>query len=718
MLYNRLIVCTHKQVEKIKTRKNMRRIGLFALLVAVVGFLFWNLSIIPKTSAAPIVCSGRSYMVRTTDGVNGKPYSQLYELIDNGSTIDLNTILNSPDGLTLGGQNTKDETVFPNGFALNALAYNPVDGYVYAAHIDTSGASPSNDIYRIHADGHLELAATVNFTTNSNLKGAAFSPSGVYYGFSNVGPNTYMYSVSGLDAAPSTPATVSGELQLSQYVQMGDVFYDHTNSTLYAMDNDTARLYTVNSTTGVTTAVAGSVSLGSGVSLGVNGIGSMFSTVNGQLMAYINNDASGTVGILVSVNKTTNQLTLIKNGPTTFNSDGTSCVPVNNRIDTIKSATSVNAVNSTTFDVQYSIGVKNTSGVADPNIQLVDNLSQTFASGAPTITVPSLSVVAGTCTKNNAYNGTSDIRLLSGSDTLNAGASCTLSLTVRLVYGSVGAVPSAQQLNTVLASTTATGPNDGHTYSGSNPVEPFNALATDTSTDGANYPGTPNTDTPTPTPVLLAYYVVDVVKTVGSVTTVNDVTYSIPYTLVIGNSAGVTLPNVQVSDNLSNTFANGAPVIEVTSKSIKSGPCTINNSFNGTSVFGLLSGTDSLTSGQSCTVSLVVKVTYPSRESVPQTDQNNIAYASSVATGPNAGYTYGVSGPQQPANALTFDSSTDATALPSSAHGDTSSPTPVRFSLAQTGISSFQVLLLGAAILVVGAGITQFAHLRRFVARI
>lgn len=696
----------------------MRRVGLFALLVAVAGFLFWNLTILPKTNAAPVVCSGKSYMVRTTDGVNGKPYSQLYELIDNGSTIDLNTILNSPNGLTLGGQNINDEVAFPNGFTLNGLAYNPVDGYIYAAHIDPTGATTSNDMYRIHADGHLELVATVNFTTNNNFKGAAFSPTGVYYGFGHSGPNTYMYSVSGLDAAPGTPATISAELQLSQYVQMGDVFYDHTNGTLYAMDNDTARLYTVNPTTGVTTAVAGSVPLGSGVSLGTNGIGSMFSTVNGQLMAYINNDASGTIGMLVSVNKTSNLLTLMKNGPTTFNSDGTSCVPVNNRIDTIKSATSVNAVNSTTFDVQYSIGVKNTSGVADPNVQLVDSLSQTFASGSPTITVPSLSVVAGTCTKNNAYNGTSDIRLLSGSDTLNAGASCTLSLTVHLVYGSVGAVPSAQQLNTVLASTTATGPNDGHTYSGSNPVEPFNALATDTSTDGTNYPGTPNADTPTPTPVLLAYYVVDVVKTVGTVTTINDVTYSIPYTLVVGNSAAVTLPNVQVSDNLSNTFATGAPTVEVTSKSVTNGACTVNNSFNGTSVFGLLSGTDSLTSGQSCTIALTVKVTYPSRESVPQTDQDNIAYASSVSAGPNAGYTYGVSGAQQPANALTFDSSTNATALPSGAHSDTSSPTPVRFTLAQTGISSFQMLLLGAVIIVAGAGITQFAHLRRFVARI
>lgn len=697
----------------------MRKVGFFALFVAMVGFLWWNLSATQNTSAAPLGCSGKSYMVRTTDGTNNKPYSQLYELIDNGSTIDLNSMLNGPNGLTLSGQNINDEVAFPNGFVLNGLAYNPVDGYMYAAHIDPTGVTGSNDMYRIHSDSHLEQVGTINFANNTNIKGAAFSPTGTYYAFGHVGlSTTYLYSITGLDAAPGVAMTVSAEQTVSQYIQMGDVYYDHTNSTLYAMDNDTGRLYTVNPTNGTATAVAGSVPLGSGVSLGNNGVGSMFMTASGAMMAYINNDAGNTKGMLVTVDKTTNQLTLVKNGPTTFNSDGTSCVPVNNKIDTVKSAASVTAVNSTTFDVTYTIGVKNTGTVADPNVQLVDKLPLTFASGTPTITVSNLTVSAGSCTKNNAYNGTTDIRLLAGTDTLNAGASCTLSLTVHLVYASAANVPSGQQLNTALASTTATGPNDGHTYSGNTPVEPFNVLATDTSTDGSNFPGTPNADTPTPTPVVLAYYVIDVVKSVGTVTTINDTTYTIPYTLVVGNTAAVTLPNVQVSDNLSETFAAGKPTVEVTSKSVTNGPCTINSAFNGISVFGLLSGTNSLTAGQSCTLAFTVKLTYPDRASVPQDDQQNMAYASSTAAGPNAGYTYPVTGPQQPAGALTFDSSTNAAALPTSAHGDTASPTPVRFTLAQTGMSGPLLIAAALGVVLSGLGITQSARIRHFIARI
>jgi len=696
----------------------MRKIKIFGFFLALFALGIWGLSTMPATKAAPISCSGKSYMVRTTDGVNGKPYSQVYEVVDNGTSIDLNTILNTPDGLTLGGQNIKDETAFPNGFTLNGLAYNPVDGYMYAAHIDPSGITSSNDLYRIHSDGHLELVGTINFGTNNNMKGATFSTTGTYYGFGHSGPDTYVYTVTGLDAAPGTPATISSQQQLSQYVQMGDVIYDHTSNTLYAMDNDTGRLYTVNASTGVTTAVAGSVPMGSGVSMGPNGVGSMFMTANGGMMAYINNNSGNTQGLLVTVNKTTNQLDLAKSGPTTFNSDGASCVPVTNKIDTIKSAVSATAVNSTTFNVVYSIGVKNTGLVSDPYVQLVDDLSQTFSSGSPAVTVTNLAVSAGTCTKNNSYNGTSDIRLLAGSDTLSAGESCTLSVTVHLVYGAAANVPTGQQLNTVLASTTASGPNDGHTYSGSNPVDPFNLLADDASTDGSSFPASAGSDTPTPTPVVLGYYVVDVVKSVGTVTTVNDTTYSVPYTVVVGNTATTTLPNVQVSDNLSQTFADGSPTIEVTAKSVTNGSCTINSSFNGTSVFGLLSGTTSLSTGQSCTIAFTVKLTYPDRDSVPKTEQDNVAYASSVTSGPNAGHTYPANGPQQPSGALAHDDSTNATELPSSANGDTSSPTPVQFTLADTGISSAVLPAIGGLLIAVGMLLTRLPRTRRSVIKI
>jgi LPXTG-site transpeptidase (sortase) family protein len=82
-------------------------------------------------------------------------------------------------------------------------------------------------------------------------------------------------------------------------------------------------------------------------------------------------------------------------------------------------------------------------------------------------------------------------------------------------------------------------------------------------------------------------------------------TYDITYTLLVKNYGGVTLNNIQVTDNLSTTFASPT-TFSVQSKSATG--LTINPSFNGSTDTNLLTGMDSLSAGASGTITVVVRV--------------------------------------------------------------------------------------------------------------
>ncbi|MDW8425436.1 MAG: Ig-like domain-containing protein [Meiothermus sp.] len=188
-------------------------------------------------------------------------------------------------------------------------------------------------------------------------------------------------------------------------------------------------------------------------------------------------------------------------------------------IDVIKSAGAPVQTGPTTFEVPISVVVGNTGSVPAPNVQVSENLSRTFSSGSPTISLvgsPALTVTpssGATCTANSSFNGTSVFGLLAGTDDLAPGQSCTISFRVRLVYASSGAIPSAPQNNQVFASSrpdSAGATNPGHTFPGGTPTPPTGATATDTSSNTTHpagpggLPGTPNGDTPSATPITLS----------------------------------------------------------------------------------------------------------------------------------------------------------------------------------------------------------------------
>jgi uncharacterized repeat protein (TIGR01451 family) len=203
-----------------------------------------------------------------------------------------------------------------------------------------------------------------------------------------------------------------------------------------------------------------------------------------------------------------------------------------------------------------------------PNVQVTEDLSRTFKTGNPIINIATgAEVVIGSCIKNPGFNGTTDTKLLDGLQSLAVGASCTITFTARVAFTDVSKIPSGPQDNTVFASSTTTGPNPGHTFtgvSGETPVSPPSSIVTDASSDVTNLPNPPTTDLvglpdPTnpspsgPTPVTFTKpipgpVVLELLKsTTSTIVNYGDV---IPWKLTLNNKYTEEVKNVIVSDAL------------------------------------------------------------------------------------------------------------------------------------------------------------------------
>ena len=214
---------------------------------------------------------------------------------------------------------------------------------------------------------------------------------------------------------------------------------------------------------------------------------------------------------------------------------------------------------------------------------------------------------------------------------------------------------------------------------------------------------------------------IDVVKAVGVPKQVGPKVFEVSYSIVVANvcasapagCAGTpTSFNVQVNDNLKPTFPT-ATAITVSNYVVSNGAngaiCTpASVPFQGTAAAnGLFSGTNDLTGGQSCVATFKVTVDFGTGD-LPTISQNNLAYASAVAsdTVVNPGYTYSASGtPIAPPNAVATDISTTAPATsgppgtlpvtplpPTTVGGDSAAgvPTGITFTVQDDGALSIK----------------------------
>ncbi len=205
------------------------------------------------------------------------------------------------------------------------------------------------------------------------------------------------------------------------------------------------------------------------------------------------------------------------------------------------------------FDVELELKAENlSSDTVARNLQVTDDLISAFA-GADSIIIQTRPNIGSLTHPPAAFNGSEQINLLSGTDSLAPGAAVLIRFTVRVDIGSSSGVYE----NTAIVTTANTPAGD--------------PLSTDLSDDGTvtdsngdGRPDGPGEDDPT----LIALGdagLISVEKSVGK--TQVSVGEIVSYSLLIRNNASTTTQNVEVQD----TLPQGFTYIEESAVLIRSG---------------------------------------------------------------------------------------------------------------------------------------------------
>ncbi len=263
----------------------------------------------------------------------------------------------------------------------------------------------------------------------------------------------------------------------------------------------------------------------------------------------------------------------------------------NQQIAAAKALISVQKINPTTFQSVYSFNVSNVGTFIATNVQLVDNLNSTFP--APiTYTVVGLNAAAP-LTINSAYDGNTNIGLLSGSDNLGVAQSAIVTLTVNFN-------PNTTTLTAISNSGIAS------TSSAPDPLGSGTHLSSDTTQTGTvpdpNGDGNPNGPGEN-NPTLMGQQIA-AAKSASILTKLSATSYQTVFTFNVNNVGPVVATNVQLVDNLNTTFP--APITYTVVGLNAGAPLTANASYDGNTVTALLSGSDALNVSQNAIVTLTV----------------------------------------------------------------------------------------------------------------
>jgi uncharacterized repeat protein (TIGR01451 family)/fimbrial isopeptide formation D2 family protein len=277
------------------------------------------------------------------------------------------------------------------------------------------------------------------------------------------------------------------------------------------------------------------------------------------------------------------------------------------------------------FIVPYRIVVANRGAIAATNVQLADNLLDTFpvADGgtivrvqktAPATVAPTdplgatvynvaqgAQASASQCAPNaTVYNGVGNNNLLAGNFSLAATEQCLIEFAVILSYPA--AVPTNAKKNTAFAFASDLPTTAQIPFVSGVPTPPSGVRASDISTDNPavppgpagqfpltfpNPPTSPNTDAADPTPVSFTGQAIDVRKSAGLPKQVDvaGTKFLIGYTVNVSNASPQTATFVQLSENLRFTFPAPATFTGGT-VTVVSGTCAgtapvVNTAFNG-----------------------------------------------------------------------------------------------------------------------------------------
>ncbi|MFZ9575797.1 MAG: gliding motility-associated C-terminal domain-containing protein [Bacteroidia bacterium] len=241
---------------------------------------------------------------------------------------------------------------------------------------------------------------------------------------------------------------------------------------------------------------------------------------------------------------------------------------------------------------RFVFTLKNIGTEPAKNVQLIDDLKLTFPVPC-TFTVNPLQAQQP-LNVNSAYNGSTTIGLLSGTDVLAVQQSATVVLNV--MY-SLNNYTTGIFKNSALASSSAT-----LNLNGSGP-DITSSDTTDSGTEvDADLDGNPNENgenDPTPFGQNIA-----LLKAASPLQKINNSTYRVDFTFKIKNLGPLPATNVQVVDDLKSAFPSPATFTVI--ETLASGNIRKSNAYNGLSHTALLTGDSSLSAGETASISIKV----------------------------------------------------------------------------------------------------------------
>ncbi|UPT65333.1 MAG: gliding motility-associated C-terminal domain-containing protein [Sphingobacteriales bacterium JAD_PAG50586_3] len=263
-------------------------------------------------------------------------------------------------------------------------------------------------------------------------------------------------------------------------------------------------------------------------------------------------------------------------------------------IGAAKAVTSITQQPNGSYTISYVVVVRNYGANALSNVQVTDDLDNTFPTPA-TYTIVTAPAASGSLVANAGFNGSGNINLLT-SGTLAAGAQETITFSVNVdTQGSIGTF-----FNSAVVSATD--------QNGANAVADSSDWGTNPDPDGDQNPTESGENTPTPTPLSgNTITTVGIAKTITDTSVANCV-YSITYQIIVRNLGNEPLENIQAIDNLDLAFP--APLTYTVGAVTATGNLVPAGNFTGSGAFtNLLDAASTLGFGETGVITYTVNVT-------------------------------------------------------------------------------------------------------------
>jgi uncharacterized repeat protein (TIGR01451 family) len=244
------------------------------------------------------------------------------------------------------------------------------------------------------------------------------------------------------------------------------------------------------------------------------------------------------------------------------------------------------------FRVTYEFNIENFSTTDVDSLQVTDDLTATFLSeGCTNVTVQELE--SDDFQVNPGYNGTSDLNMLTGLDIFLKGDKGAINMTL-LVEGCATFATTDTFYNTAIARA----------------VDPNGVPLTDESTDGSdpdpNEDGNPSENEPTP----LSFVEnpgLEITKRISERPYLDGQNnFLFTYEIRVVNTGDVDINNIQITDSLAAVFALSDSVVLL---GVESEEFEVNPAFDGDLDVNLLTGLDTLESGNDGAIYVRVQVT-------------------------------------------------------------------------------------------------------------